>query len=102
MQDTPSAFCLNCLHDQPQLAYEVLQILIEHGADINYAPEKVYGPCIFAAAFSGNIQAIELCLQQNAKINVLSLDGSSLLHDLTTCTSSECIDRLLRCALKMA
>jgi FOG: Ankyrin repeat len=98
LHDSPCTLCIKSC--PPAIAIEVLQLLIEHGANIDYVPEGGYGPAIFSAVARGYSPLIDLCLKYNANVNVFTKDCSTLLHLLTIKTPEESdgglVDRFIK------
>ncbi|MFN9718648.1 MAG: acyltransferase family protein [Planctomycetota bacterium] len=72
---------------------EIVQLLIDHGADVNLANEDGNGP-LHAAAFLGHATVIELLLQKGADPNALNRDGNPPLF------SADAPDEVTRAILK--
>ena len=79
---SPAEACVSfASNDQ---ALNLLSLLFEHGADINYLPENGYGTMMHAVMQRGDEKLIELCLAQHPELTVTSRDNSTLLHELTS------------------
>lgn len=60
---------------------EIVQLLIEHGADVNLPNEDGNGP-LHAAAFLGHTSVVEVLLQNGADPNRLNRDGAPPLSSV--------------------
>lgn len=59
---------------------DIVRILSEHGADIDYNGMNEGGPLTFAAA-TGNVQLVNLLLELGAAVDTMSLEGNeTALH----------------------
>ena len=71
-----------CLHHAVRYACnkEVLQAIIDHGADVNATNEKNWTALMIASAMS-NIDAINVLLKAGADPNIADAHGDTFLHD---------------------
>lgn len=81
---------------------EIVQVLLDKGADVNAEGGK-YGNALQAAAANGHKETVKKLLSQNAspKIESRAIDGSSLLHAAVASGNREILTALLDAGAKV-
>lgn len=74
---------------------DVVQYLVEHGADINKRDNNRDKTPLTAAAFKGHADIIEYLLQHGAEINDQSINKWTALHDAAYIGCFECVKALV-------
>ena len=91
------SICFRSLHDAITRCYnkEVLQVLINHGADVN-ATNKNNETALMTACWMENIDAINVLLKAGADPNIAGGNGFRCLHDaVTKCSRIEVFQAII-------
>ena len=68
---------------------EIIQILLENGADVNLPDNFGWTPLMFAVEYS-NLEIVRLLLNKNADVNSINKDGLTVLMIAAQKSSKEC------------
>ena len=87
-----------CLQDAVSggCSKEVLQTIINHGADIN-AKNMENGTAFMIACWRGHTDAINVLLNAGADPNIADADGNTCLHYAVKCCGKEVIQTIINC-----
>lgn len=93
--DTPDKLCFSPLMNAAKKGnLEIMEILIDHGADVNFQNEAGKTP-LMLAAYEGQRDAVKELLAHGAKLEMRDRGGSTALHWGVLCPNLNMIDDLL-------
>ena len=88
-----SLLTLSICKDKP---YEILELLMKHGADVNYADKEDGMPPLVYAAKMGNLKVVRALLESGAKADIFKDGNSFLISSVRAENANELCSLLIR------